>query len=82
MNPKVVIEDTVQGDTVVTVTFTKDYMVDRMAEEMPRIILEKVTNAYLEKHQDEIIALIDMDKLGTQINGKVLGAALKQLQNK
>ena len=31
MNPKVVIEDTVQGDTVVTVTFTKDYMVDRMA---------------------------------------------------
>ena len=82
MNPKVVIEDTVQGDTVVTVTFTKDYMVDRMAEEMPRIILEKVTNAYLEKHQDEIIALIDMDKLGTQINGKVLGAALKQLANK
>lgn len=42
-------------------------------------IVAKIADKFVEEHGDELIASIDMSKLGKQINGKILGAALRQL---
>lgn len=48
-------------------------------ESLETRILQVIADKFIEEYGDEIIGMIDMDKLGKQINGKVLGAALKQL---
>lgn len=59
------------------VDITREYQ--KLADGIELRILGKIADKYIEDHYDEIISMIDMDRLGQQINGKILGAALAKL---
>ena len=65
------------GSTIYQAEITNEYRM--VADQMEIKILRELADKYIEQHGDEIIAMIDMDKLGKQINAKVLATALRTL---
>lgn len=59
------------------VEIERDYKI--IAEQVAVRVLSKIADKFVEDYGDEIIGMIDMDKLGKQINSKVLASALKTL---
>ena len=53
--------------------------IDSDMRQLEIYILRSIADKYIEQYGDEIIAKIDMNRLGEKINGVVLGKALAQL---
>lgn len=75
---KILREDVV-GTNKVRFTAELEHDALYMAEAIEGRILRAIADKYVEDYGDEIIAKIDMDRLGEKINGKILGKALAQL---
>ena len=67
----------VKNSTIFSAEIEHEYKL--AAEAIEIRVLRAIADKFVEEYGDEIIGMIDMDRLGKQINGKVLGAALKQL---